>query len=72
MRVGAQVGYRGIVREIVAHLKSQMGADFRLVATGGYTGWALNGSGMPFVIDPELCLFGLGRLFETASEAAGE
>jgi len=67
MRIGAQVGYRGMVREIVTHLKKQLGPGLRLVATGGYAGWALGGSGMPFVIDPGLCLFGLGRIFETAN-----
>ena len=66
MRIGAQVGYRGIVREIVSHLNAQIGQDFNLVATGGYAGWALNGSGMPFVIDADLSLFGLGSIFETA------
>jgi len=64
MRIGAQVGYRGIVREIVTHLKTQMGTDFKLVATGGYAGWALKGSGMPFIVDPDLSLFGLGCIFE--------
>jgi len=68
MRIGAQVGYRGIAREIVTHLNAQMGADFKLVATGGYAGWALNGSGMPFTIDPDLCLFGLGCICERNCE----
>ena len=64
MRIGAQVGYRGIVREIVSHLKTQLDSDFKLVATGGYADWALNSSGMSFTIDPDLCLFGLGCIFE--------
>ncbi|MCL1920545.1 MAG: type III pantothenate kinase [Kiritimatiellaeota bacterium] len=68
MRVGAQVGYRGIVREIVTHLQRQIPGDFKLVATGGHAGWALKGSGMPFIIDPALCLFGLGCIFETVSK----
>jgi type III pantothenate kinase len=65
MRIGAQVGYRGIVREIVSHLQAASGTPYKLVATGGYAGWALKGSGMPFVIDPELTLFGLGCIFES-------
>jgi type III pantothenate kinase len=64
MRIGAQVGYRGIVREIVTYLSGSMNCAFKLVATGGYAGWALKDSGMPFVIDPELTLFGLGCIFE--------
>lgn len=67
MRIGAQVGYRGVVREIVAYLCASQKCEFRLVATGGYAGWALKGSGMPFVVDPDLTLFGLGCIFETAS-----
>ncbi|MDX9867681.1 MAG: type III pantothenate kinase [Kiritimatiellia bacterium] len=64
MRIGAQVGYRGIVREIVDHLRQTLACDFRLVATGGYAGWALRDSGMEFVLDPELTLFGLGCIGE--------
>ena len=70
MRIGAQIGYRGIVREIVAYLCGSMGCEFKLVATGGYAGWALKGSEMPFVIDPDLTLFGLGCIFETAAQSA--
>ena len=69
MRIGAQIGYRGMVREIVTYLRGSMGCDFTLVATGGYAGWALKGSEMPFVIDPTLTLFGLGCIFETANAA---
>ncbi|MDD4103041.1 MAG: type III pantothenate kinase [Kiritimatiellae bacterium] len=64
MRIGAQIGYRGIVREISTYLRQKTGVEFRLVATGGYAGWALKGSGMDFVIDQELTLFGLGCIFE--------
>lgn len=60
MRIGAQIGYRGIVREIVTYLREVTGYNFKLVATGGYAGWALKESGMDFVIDPTLTLFGLG------------
>jgi type III pantothenate kinase len=65
MRVGAQIGYRGIVREIVGHLRQTMACDFKLVATGGYAGWALQESGMEFVLDPQLTLFGLGCIGES-------
>lgn len=65
MRIGAEVGYRGIVREVISYLRRSMQVDFRLVATGGYAAWALRGMEMDFVIDPELTLFGLGCIFET-------
>lgn len=60
MRFGALVGYRGMVREIVATLRANFGEDFKLVATGGFARWALKGLDLPFVIDPTLTLYGAG------------
>ena len=68
MRIGAQIGYRGMVREIVSYLKKSVDPKFKLVATGGYARWALEGSGMPFIIDPDLTLFGLGCIWESAED----
>lgn len=62
MRFGAIVGYRGMVREIVAQLKDNFAQDFRLVATGGFAKWALRDSGLDFTIDPTLTLFGAGLI----------
>ncbi len=62
MRFGALVGYRGMVREIVAELKRNFKTDFRLVATGGFAKWALKSLDLPFVIDPTLTLYGAGLL----------
>lgn len=65
MRIGAEVGYRGMVREIAGYVRESMKSpDAKLVATGGFAEWALKDSGMDFVIDQELTLFGLGRLFQ--------
>ncbi len=64
MRIGAHVGYRGMVREIVEHLCKGMGADaVSLCATGGFARWVLAGAGMPFSVEPNLTLRGLGRIF---------
>ena len=60
MCFGALVGYRGMVREIVATLRANFGEDFKLVATGGFARWALKGLDLPFVIDPTLTLYGAG------------
>lgn len=60
MRFGALVGYRGMVREIVAELKRNFKEDFRLVATGGFAKWVLKDLDLPFVIDPTLTLYGTG------------
>jgi type III pantothenate kinase len=65
IRIGARVGYRGMVREIVTHLRQDPEvAGAALCATGGYARWALHGLDMPFRIDPLLTLRGLGRLFD--------
>ena len=60
MRFGALVGYRGMVREIVAELKKNFKTDFKLVATGGFAKWVLRDLDLPFVIDPTLTLYGAG------------
>ncbi len=60
MRFGALVGYRGMVREIVAQLRRNFGEDFKLVATGGFARWVLKDLDLDFVIDPTLTLFGAG------------
>ena len=62
MRFGALVGYRGMVREIVAELKKNFKTDFHLVATGGFAKWVLKDLDLPFVIDPTLTLYGAGLI----------
>lgn len=62
MRFGAIVGYRGMVREIVAELKKNFKTEFRLVATGGFARWALKDLDLPFTIDPTLTLYGTGLI----------
>ena len=64
MRIGARVGYRGMVREIVGHVRREPGLEQAgLCATGGYARWALRGLDMPFKIEPNLTLKGLGWIF---------
>ena len=62
MRFGALVGYRGMVREIVAELKKNFRYDFKLVATGGFAKWVLKGLDLPFTVDPTLTLYGAGLI----------
>lgn len=65
MRLGAQVGYRGMVREITRHLLDTLGwRRVTLCATGGYAPWALAGLDLPFKIDPTLTLYGLGKIHD--------
>ena len=68
MRFGALVGYRGMVREIVATLSRNFRTDFSLVATGGFAKWVLKDCGLPFAIDPTLTLHGAGLLASKGEE----
>ena len=68
MRLGALWGYRGLVREIVGELKSALGErGIKVCATGGYADWVLSGSDLRIPIDPDLTLYGLGRIYELNS-----
>jgi len=65
IKIGATVGYRGILRETVTHLKKVLGVDtINLAATGGYASWVLEGLDMPFVLENDLTLIGLSYIFE--------
>lgn len=60
MRIGAKMGYRGMVKEIVAHLGKGLRSETPvLCATGGFAKWVLGGLDMPFLFDPDLTLRGL-------------
>ena len=71
MRFGAMAGYGGMVRGIVSRLSRNFGGGFRLVATGGFAKWALDGTGMDFTVDPTLTLHGAGLLAAAALEKKG-
>lgn len=65
MRIGARIGYRGMVREITVHL--QEGGRLQnaaLCATGGFAGWVLKGGGLAYSIDPDLTLSGIGVIYD--------
>ena len=64
IQIGAQIGYRGMVREIVGYLSQTLGDGVTLIGTGGFARWVLGGINTPFVIDPNLTLFGFGTIFE--------
>lgn len=64
MRIGARMGYRGMVREITEHLLSGMQAcPVALCATGGFAGWVLQNSGMPYSVNPHLTLLGIHEIY---------
>lgn len=73
MRIGARIGYRGIVHEIVDYLMESLDmGDARLCATGGYAKWVLDGLEMPFVHEPNLTLKGLRRIYSLNARDFGE
>jgi type III pantothenate kinase len=59
MQAGAVFGYRGLVREIIARLRAEMGGNPLVVATGGDA--ALIARGLPEIqaVDPDLTLEGI-------------
>jgi type III pantothenate kinase len=62
MRIGARLGYRGMVRETLAELKKELGRGTNVCATGGFAKWVLADFDEPIPIDPNLTLKGLGRI----------
>ena len=65
IQVGARIGYRGMVREIVEEVQSSLGVKrIKLCATGGFSKWVLQGLNLPFHFDPKLTLYGLSRIYK--------
>lgn len=65
MQIGAQLGYRGMVREILTALRHDLSApDLPVCCTGGYAGWIFEGWDVSAIIDPQLTLKGLGIIGE--------
>lgn len=65
MRIGALHGYRGMVKEICAQLMRKLHSNnLSLCATGGYARWVLKGMELPFIYDPDLTLYGIGRIYD--------
>ncbi len=61
VRAGALLGYRGLVREILARLRAELGdPSARVVATGGDATFLASTLRLPFdTVDPDLTLQGL-------------
>ncbi|HEY5621392.1 MAG TPA: type III pantothenate kinase [Pontiella sp.] len=65
MQIGARLGYRGMVREILQSLKKDLGVrKLPVCCTGGYAGWIFRDWDVEAVIDPKLTLRGLGIIGE--------
>jgi pantothenate kinase type III len=65
MQIGARLGYRGMVREILQSLKKDFGVkNLPVCCTGGYAGWIFKDWDIAAAIDPNLTLKGLGIIAE--------
>ena len=65
MQIGARLGYRGMVREILSALKGDLNAKtLPVCCTGGYAGWIFKDWDVEAIIDPTLTLKGLGIISE--------
>jgi type III pantothenate kinase len=65
MLIGAETGYIGMIREILARLRNDVkGGKVKICATGGYAKWLLAGSDLDIPVDPDLTLRGLMRIYE--------
>ncbi|RZO86638.1 MAG: type III pantothenate kinase [Kiritimatiellaceae bacterium] len=63
MRIGAERGYRGMVREILGEIKRELGVRrLHVCATGGYAAWVLRESGLEMRVEKHLTLLGIGRI----------
>lgn len=62
MRIGAHLGYQGMVKEILAQLKKELGRRTKVCATGGFAQWVFQGWETPVPVDPQLTLKGLARI----------
>jgi type III pantothenate kinase len=62
MQVGAVIGYRGLVREILARIGEELPGSPKIVATGGDA--ALIAQGLPEIqaVDPDITLDGLRQV----------
>jgi type III pantothenate kinase len=64
MLIGAVHGYRGLIKELIGQLKSELGArKLPVIATGGYA--KLIAAGLPMItaVQPALTLEGLRLLW---------
>ncbi|MGI9205450.1 MAG: type III pantothenate kinase [Woeseiaceae bacterium] len=69
MRIGAQLGYRGMVREILKEVKRELGVRrINVVATGGYAKWVIPDLDNSIPMDDDLTLYGLGTIYDYSAD----
>ena len=64
LRSGAVYGFSGMVEALVKQIKSELGQNARVVATGGIVDWIITKTTVIDTIDPFLTLDGLRIIYE--------
>jgi type III pantothenate kinase len=64
LQAGILLGYVGLVEGLVARFKRELGADSRVIGTGGWAGTIARETNVFDVIDPNLTLHGLRFIHE--------
>ena len=64
MRSGIMFGYYGLIKEIVARMKEELGGDALVIATGGFGNTMAQGTDCIDEVDQMLTLEGLRLIFE--------
>lgn len=69
MQAGAVFGYRGLVKEIIARIRMELGGSPKIIATGGDAALIARGVSEIDAVDPDITLDGLrqvaARVFQT-------
>jgi type III pantothenate kinase len=62
MQVGAVIGYRGLVKEIIARIRDELPGEPKIIATGGDAALIAHGVAEIETVDPDLTLDGLRQV----------
>ena len=64
LRSGAVYGFSGMVEALVKQIKSELGQNARVIATGGIVDWIITKTTVIDTLDPFLTLDGLRIIYE--------
>ena len=68
MRIGGQIGYRGIVRELLLEIKKELGVRrLKVCSTGGYAALVVQDLDPKIPVIEDLTLIGIGKIVERNS-----
>ena len=59
MQIGAVIGYRGLIREILEEMRQELGGEPSIIATGGDSPLISSGLKEIRILSPDLTLHGI-------------